>query len=672
MRPRGRRHSQRRAPADTSRPPTARLKPGPPAAAERAGAGIQAGDGHPIAPRSGDARLTEALSADVPPGNVRPSRALPGAVETQLVSSPDAESLDSEDADDFPTAEIPRIADHEADLRAGLPEPGDLQVRLPEGDLAELGDVEAGLPEGDLAEPGRRRADLPGDQRPDSDRPGGDRPGGDRPGGDRPGGDRPDSDLPEVELTDVEVAEVLSGRVIPIGPFSARGPVPLAGPAAGADVGSRAPAEPGSAFLTDATRMALAWAQERNLGLSSACGISVALAACASAWFSAGTRSDIVRGVAALWGGYLVLLAGQRLAGTARLRPDASSAAGGAASAGQRRASSTAWLAALGGSLAECVVYAGLAVGAAAERWNGVWTLALAVLSLVAIRNLMTVCSTPPGFGEHSDSAFRRISEAVLTMPVGGRVLLIGIVAPIWGARATLLALLDWAIIAIGYGIAGRAAPGVAAMAKGSVLARPLRERSLLLRLRDDGGLARKLGALVQGNLLPLPPAVLGLAAISALAVLGLHGLPGALTIGPAIVMLLAAPGSANPHAGRFDWLVPVLLLSSQFLYLMAIGLAVRVPGAVIFVLGAALLLRYTDLACPGRPVLLAKPRHADGESAERGSGLGWEGRSLLAGLAAAMGIATFAYLALTAYLGVLICAKVVTSCLASQEDKRP
>ena len=44
------------------------------------------------------------------------------------------------------------------------------------------------------------------------------------------------------------------------------------------------------------------------------------------------------------------------------------------------------------------------------------------------------------------------------------------------------------------------------------------------------------------------------------------------LLIGPAIVMLLAAPGSAHPHTGRFDWLVPVLLLGAQFLYLAAVG----------------------------------------------------------------------------------------------------
>ena len=381
-------------------------------------------------------------------------------------------------------------------------------------------------------------------------------------------------------MSEVEVAEVLSGRVIPIGSLfggDQQGSAAAAG-AADEDVEQMA----GARFLADVGRVVLAWAHERRLGLTSACGICLALAVCAAGWFSAGTRADIVRGVVALWGGYLILKAGRWLALPAEQLP-----AGGQDAVARAATKDTdlrppgpvAWLAALGGSLAECAVYAGLAVGAAAERWAGVWTLAVAVLGLVAVRNLMSVCSTPPGFREQSDGALRRFSEAVLTMPVGGRVLLIGIVAPIWGARVALLALLEWAIISIGYGIAGRAAPGVAGWAGRRGQPVEASARSTLLRVRDDGVLARALGRLVRGSLLPLPPALLGLAAISGLTLLGLHGLPGALMIGPAIVMLLAAPGSAHPHTGRFDWLVPVLLLGSQLLYVAAIGVAAGVPS---------------------------------------------------------------------------------------------
>jgi hypothetical protein len=324
-------------------------------------------------------------------------------------------------------------------------------------------------------------------------------------------------------------------------------------------------------------------------------------------------------------------------------------------------------VAALGACLAESVVYLGLAVGAAAEHWGRAWPCAIAVLGLVAVRNLMTVCSTPRGFGDHPEGAFRRVCAALLTMPVGGRILLIGVVAPLWGARAALLALLEWAIISIAYGLAGRAAEGVLANHDGSQASRT----SLLLRLRDDGALARTLGALVRGSLIPLPPTVLGLLAVSALAVVGLHDLPGVLMIAPAAVMLLAAPGSAHPHAGRFDWLIPSLLLGAQVLCLTAVGLGARVPEPVIFVLVAALLMRYTDLAFPRRPVMLAKPRRPGEQRGERGTALGWEGRLLLAGVAAALGIATLAYLALTAYLGLLILAKVVVSSQAPREEDR-
>lgn len=403
----------------------------------------------------------------------------------------------------------------------------------------------------------------------------------------------------------------------------------------------------GPGLLAEAGRLALAWATERHLGRSTACGITLALTACSAAWFSAGSRTDILRGVAALWTGYLVLKAGRQLPAV------------------RAPAVRVGWLSALGSCLAECVVYAGLAVGAAAEHWSRAWPLGITVLGLVGVRSLMSVCSVPPGFGEQSEGAIRRICAAALTMPLGGRILLIGLVAPAWGARVALLALLDWAIVSIGYGLAGRAAQGIA----DDDGERPDGRSSFLLRLRDDGALGRALGALVRGTLLPLPPALLGLVAISALGLLGLHGLPRVLMFGPAVVMLLAAPGSAHPHTGRLDWLVPVLLLGAQILYLTAIGLGVGVPGPVIFALVAILLLRYADLAFPGRPVMLARARLPDDQEGERGTALGWEGRLLIVGLAAAFGIATFAYLALTVYFGFLICAKVATSFVARQEE---
>ena len=415
-------------------------------------------------------------------------------------------------------------------------------------------------------------------------------------------------------------------------------------------------------FLLDASRAALAWARRRHLGLSSACGISVVLACCAAVWFSAGTTIGIVRGVAALWVSYLVLAAGRAITGRT-VGPD------GLARADYRQAGPAAWLAALGSAVGEAVVYLGLVLGAAAEHWPGSWQLGVTVLGLVAVRNVMTVCSTPYGFSDQPASVAGKIVEATVTMAAGGRILVIGVVAPIWGARAALLMLVAWAISSIGYGLAGRATADVTPTGTGPGGGGPVAASATLLRLRDDGALARGLGAFVRGNVLPLPPAILGLAAVSALAALGLRGLPGALTIGPAVIMLLAAPGSANPHAGRLDWLVPVLLIGTQVLYLAAAGEGERVPGPVIFALVAALLVRYAELACSGRPVFLTKPRRHLGWGREYGTELGWEGRVLFAGLTAALGIATAGYLALTVYLVLLVGAKVVRSCLTPEDD---
>jgi hypothetical protein len=417
-------------------------------------------------------------------------------------------------------------------------------------------------------------------------------------------------------------------------------------------------------FLLDASHAALEWARRRYLGLSSACGISVALAGCAAAWFSAGTTIGIVRGVAALWASYLVLAAGRTIAGRAA-EPD------GVSAGDHRRAGPAAWLAALGSAVAEAIVYLGLVVGSAAEHWPGSWKLGVTVLGLVAVRNVMTVCSTPYGFDGRPANLTGKIAAAAVTMPVGGRILVVGVVAPIWGARTALLVLVAWAISSIGYGLAGRASADLAPQEIGPAAGGPVAASATLLRLRDDGALARSLGVLVRGNVLPLPPAILGTAAVSALAALGLHGLPGALTIGPAIVMLLAAPGSGNPHGGRFDWLVPVLLVGSQVLFLAATGEGERVPGPVIFALVAALLVRYAELASSGRPVFLTKPRRHLGWGREYGTELGWEGRVLVAGLTAAMGIATIGYLALTAYLLLLVGAKVLRSCLTPADDQR-
>jgi hypothetical protein len=105
------------------------------------------------------------------------------------------------------------------------------------------------------------------------------------------------------------------------------------------------------------------------------------------------------------------------------------------------------------------------------------------------------------------------------------------------------------------------------------------------------------------------------------------------------IAMLLASVGASHPHDGRLDWLAPALLLAGQYVYLAAAGFASGVPLALVFLLCALIALHYRALIA-GVPAGLA---------------LGWDGRMLVAGLGAALGLATLAYVLLTGYVAVLV-----------------
>jgi hypothetical protein len=234
------------------------------------------------------------------------------------------------------------------------------------------------------------------------------------------------------------------------------------------------------------------------------------------------------------------------------------------------------------------------------------------------------------------------------------------VTAPVWGPRATLLGLLVWAIAVIGYAIIGHGGDQVPA----GVRAR--RDPATVVQCRDDGAVARFLGQLLRGQLVPLPPALAGLAAASMLAVLGLRNLPGIIALTPLVVMLLAAPGSSHRHDGRLDWLVPAVIQAGQYVYIAALGFASKVPGPVIFALCATIAIRSAGLAHRAE-----SSRPAAWEAGEAGTSMGWEGRMLAVGLGAIFGIATFAYFALAAYLVVLICRRVLASYLAPGEGDR-
>jgi hypothetical protein len=195
--------------------------------------------------------------------------------------------------------------------------------------------------------------------------------------------------------------------------------------------------------------------------------------------------------------------------------------------------------------------------------------------------------------------------------------------------------------------------------------------QDVILALRDDGAAARWAGRVVQGNLIPLPPAVAGLIATAMLAALGLRNLPGFIALTPPVVMMLAAPGSSHRHDGRFDWLIPVLLALAQYVYLATLGFALAVPRPVVFSACALVLVWYASViasarregagpAGPGTGQAAAGPGPGRARPAQ-GAFFGWETRMFAIGLAATLGLATFGYLGLAAYVGVLICRRVMT-----------
>ena len=92
---------------------------------------------------------------------------------------------------------------------------------------------------------------------------------------------------------------------------------------------------------------------------------------------------------------------------------------------------------------------------------------------------------------------------------------------------------------------------------------------------------------------------------------------------------------------------MPPLLLASEAIYLAALGFSYRVSAPLVFALLAAVIMRHADI---GYRAMLGMAPPADT------FGFGWDGRMLLAGLAAVAGIVPAAYGVLSGYLWLLFC----------------
>jgi hypothetical protein len=394
------------------------------------------------------------------------------------------------------------------------------------------------------------------------------------------------------------------------------------------------------------------FAADRGLTPPSLAGISAGLGLIAVTWFTQASAGAKVLATAALFGSFAVGRAGSVVA------------------ASGRPSRAYDWLGTAAALATEFAVYAALAFGAGPDgdvtglfgagpfaSWGGdgqtgVWRLAMAAMGLLGVRRLTDLCYDRAA--SLPDPPMRRVEQA-LTFPAGERFAALAVADLLSGPRVALLVLLGWGTVAAAYVLTGRllGSAVMSAVIDGTP-ALPGRHRpvgpgvSEVPAYRDDGVLARYIGGWVKGAMPPLLPVVVGLLVTCALAGLGMVNLGGLLVLTPVAAMLLAAVGTHHEHDGRADWLAPGLLMTGEFVFIAALGLANGVWPDVIYCLLAAVVLRHIDIAY--------RARHGAGLSVDV-YGQGWEGRMLILGLAASLSVADavpVAYAVLSGYLWLL------------------
>jgi len=319
------------------------------------------------------------------------------------------------------------------------------------------------------------------------------------------------------------------------------------------------------------------------------------------------------------------------------------------APAGWGTAAVVEWGLAAFGVLAEVVIYAGIAAGVSLHPASaslagpagntpnsgfmatlggagttGVWRLAI-IAVIIAVLLPVIDAELHGASGQRTRLRYFGLPGDVRLPLAAGMVLLAG-------ARVAFAVLLVLGVAALCATIIDGALPG--------------RSRGEIRGYRGDGRLAVWIGEFVRGRLPPMPPLFVGLLVTGMLVALGLRNLPGVLVLTPVEAMLLASFGSWHPHNGRSDWLVPPLVQAAEYVFLAEAGFAGHVWPPVTFALVAAAGFRHLDLAYRAHGGLASGGLpHYDG------LGFGWEGRMIVAGVAAAAGVQLIIYPALALYL---------------------
>lgn len=392
-----------------------------------------------------------------------------------------------------------------------------------------------------------------------------------------------------------------------------------------------------------------------GLGPTAVTMISILFAVAAAVLFAAGGRPALVAGAVLLYLGFVLDCVDGQLARYTRNF----SAWGG-------------WLDTMADRAKEYLVYAGLGFGVTHAGLGNGWALAIAAMTLQTVRHM-----TDTWYGVLHDEAARRPGSArtgaggigdrlnqtstrvqadtgslsywlkrTVVFPIGERWALIALTVTLFNPLVSLVAVLAWGTLAFAY-------TGVLRSLRARWMRVPVIDTVDATLHRDDGPLVRRLPVVRRPG--PLPLVVLAVLAVAALLLVALIGgdIPPRGTVPLALLgLLLAGLGARAPHGGPLDWLVPAALRAAEYLFAIAVGVAGNVPLPLVFAYIFVLTLHHYDLTARLEKRQPAPPLH--------GLTMGWDGRSVLLAVALIADLASSAMATLGVYLLVAFIVSVI------------
>ena len=279
-----------------------------------------------------------------------------------------------------------------------------------------------------------------------------------------------------------------------------------------------------------------------------------------------------------------------------------------------------------------------------------------------------------PGAALRSWRRFDRVPalpwvKRMIAFPIGERFAAISITAAVASPRTTFVVLLAWGGLATAYTLAGRLLRSMLPMAANAASLLSSDRAGALATYRDDGPLARALGASL-GRRLALSGAVLALIGalpvlVAALAV----GADAPVGVAAAVVgwfVVFAGLSAGRPHTGRLRWSAPPAVRAGEYTALVWIGAIAGAPALpAAFALLCALAFRHYDLIYRLRHRSVTPPAWVDAV------GLGWDGRVVAATVLLAVGALPEGFVAAAAVLAVVFVTESVVGWVRFANGRR-